>query len=59
MAILMNLYDFCLLSTQICYIIIYIQKVPVQECFPVPLHVDVLFQLKHEHWEAYHVHAMY
>ena len=39
---------------------------PYQECFPVPPHVVVvvvvvvvLLQMKHEHWEANHIHAMY
>lgn len=58
MNILLPLYDICLLTTQICYIILYIQKVPFQEC-SVPPHVDILFQMKHEHWEAYHIHRMY
>jgi len=34
--------------------------VPYQERFPVPpCFIYVLVQMKHEHWDAYRIHAMY
>jgi hypothetical protein len=37
-----------------------VYAVQFQERFPVPPHfVDVFIQIKHEHWETYHIRAMF